>query len=135
MYIFLDESYNLKDRTKPQFISINGFKTLEVKKVWKHWKRYRKGFVGKARIHAVDRKFKPLREKAFRLLSLSNSRLLTVFQLIQEIPAKKFTNYYRKGKLNFEKVYEDVLKALLAKLNLQEYRKVTIIIDSQKHKK
>jgi len=135
MYIFLDESYNLKDRAKPQFISINGFKTIEVKKVWKRWKKYRRQFIGRARIHATDRKFEPLRQKVLHLISLTESKLLTVFQLIREVPAEKFTPYYKKGKLNFEKVYEEMLKALLVELNLQEYRKVTIVIDSQKHKK
>ena len=28
MYIYLDESYNIKDREKKQFISINGFAVL-----------------------------------------------------------------------------------------------------------
>lgn len=135
MYIFLDESYNLKNRTKPQFISINGFESREVKKVWKRWKIYRRSFVGKARIHATDRKFEPLRQRALQLIFSTDSKLLTAFQLIQAIPVKKFSPYYQKGKLNFEKVYEELLKALLDKLNLQEYKKVTITIDSRKHKK
>ena len=134
MYIFLDESYNLKNRSKLQFISINGFKVINVKKIWKRWKIYRWHFVGKARIHATDKRFEKLREKSLHLLSISDASLLTVFQEIREIPVDKITGYYRKGKLNFEKVYEDMLKALFKKLNLQEYKVVTIVIDSRKHK-
>lgn len=36
--------------------------------------------------------------------------------------------------MNFDKVYEDMLKALFNKLNLQEYKKVIITIDSRKHR-
>ena len=69
MHIFLDESYNLKDRTKPQFVSINGFKTIDVQKLWKRWKNYRIPFVGKSRIHASDRLFEPLRAKCLKLIN------------------------------------------------------------------
>lgn len=135
MYIFLDESYNLKNRTKPQFISISGFKTTAVKRIWKRWKLYRRGFINKARIHATDKRFEPLREKSLDLIySSPETTLLTVVQILQEIPVGKESPYYKKDKLDFEKVYEDILKVLLDKLNLQEYRKVVINIDSRKHK-
>jgi len=135
MYIFLDESYNLKNRSKLQFISINGFKVINVKKIWKRWKIYRRKFISKARIHATDKRFEPLREKSLSLIySSPDTTLLTIFQIIQEIPVGKTSPYYKKGKLDFEKAYEDILKALLDKLNLQEYKKVVINIDSRKHK-
>ena len=135
MYIFLDESYNLRDRSKLQFISINGFKTTGPRRIWKRWKIYRRRFISKARIHATDGRFKPLRGKALDLISLSpDTALLTVFQIIKEIPVGKDSPYYKKDKLDFEKVYEDILKALLDKLNLQEYKKVVINIESRKHK-
>ena len=35
MYIYLDESYNLKDRKKKQFISINGFAVLDERSLFK----------------------------------------------------------------------------------------------------
>lgn len=135
MYIFLDESFNLKDRTKPQFISINGFKTTAIKRIWKRWKNYRRKFISKARIHATDKRFEILRNKSLNLICSSpDTILLTVFQDIREIPVGKINSYYKKDKLNFEKVYEDILKALLDKLNLQEYKKVVLTIDSRKHK-
>ena len=84
MYIFLDESYNLKDRTKPQFISINGFMVLDVHKLWKRWKEYRLPFVGKARIHAPDRLFEPLRMKCLKLFNAyPDTMLLTAMQEIK----------------------------------------------------
>jgi len=70
MYIFLDESYNLKDRSRPQFISISGFKTAAIKQIWKHWKIYRRKFISKARIHATDKRFEPLREKILNLAQI-----------------------------------------------------------------
>ena len=135
MYIFLDESYNLKDRSRPQFISISGFKTAAVKQIWKYWKIYRRKFISKARIYATDKRFEPLREKILNLIySSPEITLLTTFQAIQEIPTGRNSPYYKKDKLDFEKVYEDILKALLDKLNLQEYKRVVINIDSRKHK-
>jgi hypothetical protein len=135
MHIFLDESYNLKDRTKPQFISINGFKTTAEKQIWKHWKVYRRKFLSKARIHATDKRFEPLRKKGLDLIySAPDTFFITSIQIIQEVPAGKTSSYYKKGKLNFDKVYEDLVKALLDKLNLREYKKVIINIDNRKHK-
>lgn len=134
MYIFLDESYNLKDRAKPQFISINGFKTTNIKPLWKNWKNYRRNFASKARIHATDKRFESLREKSLRVINEPNTVLLTIFQIIQEIPRDRSSFYFQKGKLNFEKVYEDMVKILFIKLSLREYKKVIITIDNRKHK-
>lgn len=134
MYIFLDESYNLKDRVDLQFISINGFAVLDVKALFKKWKEYRRPFVGKRRIHAVDSAFDKLKLKTLRLIRRHDLILLTAFQIIQEIPFQKGEDYFRKGKLNFEKVYIDLLKSLFSELSLEEYRNVTIVIDSRKHK-
>lgn len=135
MHIFLDESYNLKDRSKSQFISINGFKTTAEKQVWKHWKIYRRKFISKARIHATDKRFEPLREKGLNLIySAPDTFFITGVQIIQEIPTDKISSYYKKDKLNFDKVYEDLVKAILDKLHLQEYKKVVINIDNRKHK-
>ena len=135
MYIYLDESYNLKDRNKKQFISINGFKTIIPKQILKHWKIFRRRFISKARIHATDKRFESLREKCVDLIYFSqDTSFITVMQTVQEIPTDRENFYYRKGKLNFDKVYEDLVKALLDKLNLREYKKIVINIDSRKHK-
>jgi len=132
MFIFLDESYNLKDRSKPQFISINGFATISIKRIWKHWKIQRRQFVNKARIHATDKRFEYLRKKSIDLVGfLPEANILTAFQAVSELPLEF---YYKKGRLVFNKVYEDLLKELLSQLHLQEYKKVIIIIDSRKHK-
>jgi len=135
MRIILDESYNLKDRTKLQFISINGFKVANVQHIWKRWKETRRKFITKARIHATDKRFEPLRQKSIDLLYNSpDVTALTAFQDIGKIPTGKKSPYYKKDKLVFDKVYEDLLKKLLDKLSLQEYKKVVIVIDSRKHK-
>ncbi len=76
-----------------------------------------------------------MRGKSFDLISLTaDTFLLTAFQTIREIPAGKNNPYYKKDKLNFEKAYGDILKALLERLSLREYKKVVINIDSRKHK-
>ena len=36
MYIYLDESYNLKDRDKKQFVSVNGFMVADVRFLFKN---------------------------------------------------------------------------------------------------
>ena len=135
MYIFLDESYNLKDRTKLQFISINGFKTIDTRKIWKGWKDYRLPFVGKSRIHASDRLFEPLRAKCLKLLNTHpDITLFTAIQEIRMIPVSGDIAYYNKeGKFLFDNVYANILKELLKEMNLHAYKKVFIIIDSRKH--
>lgn len=135
MYIFLDESYNLKDRTKLQFISINGFFVLDEKVLLKKWKDYRRSFLTKKRrIHATDDFFSKLKLKSLKLINRPDLILLSAFQIIQEISFKNNNEYFYKGKLNFDKVYFDMLIELFKSLNLGEYKNVTITIDSRKHK-
>lgn len=137
MYIFLDESYNLSDRSKPQFISINGFMILDPKPLHKRWKNMRLPFVGKARIHGSDRLFESLRKKLFRHISgQPNITLLTVRQDINRIPPKmEIATYYGKdGKLIFDNAYADVLKELIKEIHPEAYKEISITIDSRKHK-
>lgn len=134
LYIYLDESYNLKDRNKKQFISINGFLTLKGRELFKEWKQCRSAFVGKRRIHATDRTFNDLRINALQIIKRNDLTVLTVFQALQEIPFQKEKAYFKKGKLNFEKVYLDLVKGLFKELQLGEYQRIKIIIDSRKHK-
>ena len=134
MYIYLDESYNLKDRNKKQFISINGFAVLDERSLFKKWKECRYSFVGKRRIHANDSVFNDLRLKTLKLIGRSDLTLLSVFQIVQEIPFEKEKDYFHKNKLNFDKIYFDLLKVLFGKLKLEEYKSIKIIVDSRKHK-
>lgn len=134
MYIYLDESYNLKDRDKKQFISINGFAVLNERSLFKKWKEYRRPFIGKRRIHAKDSAFNKLRIQALKIFARPDITLLTVFQAIQEIPFEYEKNYFKKGKLNFERVYFDLLKVLFAKLQFAEYQAIKINVDGRKVK-
>lgn len=134
MYIYLDESYNLKDRDKKQCITINGFSVLDAHSLFKKWKECRKPFVGKRRIHARDSFFDALRPKAARLFARPDVTLLTVFQVVQEIPFEREKGYFKKGKLDFERVYAGLLESLLGKLQLGEYQAVKINVDSRKVK-
>ncbi len=78
MYIYLDESYNLKDREKKQFISINGFAVLDERSLFKKWKEYRYPFTGRRRIHATDSAFNKLRLKTLKLIGRPDLTLLSV---------------------------------------------------------
>lgn len=135
MFIYLDESYNLKDRDKLQFISINGFAVLNSKSLFKKWKEYRYDFLSKRRrIHASDSHFILLRKEALKLMSRSDVTLLTAFQIIQQIPRESNKKYFSQGKLDFEKIYSELLKHLFVRMQLGEYKEVKIVIDSRKHK-
>lgn len=135
MFIYLDESYNLKDRSKKQFISINGFMVLDERNLFKRWKDYRQPFTAKKRrIHASDKMFDKLRIKVLKIIGKPDLTLLSSFQILQEISFKKNGIYFHKGKLNFDKIYLDLMMELFKKLNLEKCKKVKIIIDSRKHK-
>lgn len=131
MNIYLDESYNLQKKRGKMFISINGFAVLNDKILRKRWKEARKEFVGKRRIHATDTRFAKLREESIRLLGRFDLTILSVFQLVYELPPQK---YFASERMNFETVYFDLVKALLVKLSINEYRRVRIVVDARKHK-
>jgi len=60
--------------------------------------------------------------------------LVSIFQAIQEISFKKENGYFYRGKLNFDKIYFELVIQLLKKLPLEKHTKVKIIIDTRKHK-
>ncbi|MBU0597354.1 DUF3800 domain-containing protein [Patescibacteria group bacterium] len=132
MNIYLDESYNLQKSKGKMFISINGFAVLNEKALRKRWKGIRKKYVSRGRIHANDKRYEPLRPKALDLLFSFDIIGLSVFQIVQEIPPKE---YFYKDKINFEKVYLNMLKCLLKQLSINEYKRVNINIDSRTHKR
>jgi len=130
MNIYLDESYNLQRERGKMFISINGFSVLNTDILRKRWKHVRKPFTKhKRRIHATDPFFDELRIKSISLLNSADVDILSVFQLVQEIPYK----YFDKYGLDFDGIYAELLKTLFKRLSLQEYKRVKIIIDSRKH--
>jgi len=131
MNIYLDESYNLQKSKGKMFISINGFAVLKEKALRKRWKQIRKPYTKfKKRIHATDSKFEGLRKDSIKLLGSHDLSILSAFQLTQEIPHK----YYNKKGMKFDKIYLELVKLLLKKLSLEEYKNVKIIIDARKHK-
>lgn len=133
MYIYLDESYNLKDRDKKQFVSINGFMAADVRFLFKKWREYRKPYADKRRrIHAKEKHYNPLREKAFELFERTDLLVVSVFQVIQDIPYNSAV--FAKGRLDFEKLYYRLLIKLFKVMHLDEYREVIITVDNRKHK-
>lgn len=134
MYIYLDESYNLKDRNKKQFISINEFMVLDEKPLFKEWKKIRRPFAKKKRrIHAADSYYDALRPKALEIINKkADLNIVSVFQVLQEIPAGG--GYWNKKRLNFDKICQELVKHLMKNLNLDEYRFAKVNIDSRKYK-
>lgn len=130
MNVYLDESYNLQRNRGKVFISINGFAVLNDKLLRKRWKQVRKKFVGKRRIHATDSSFVGLRAKSIKLLGSHDVAVLSVFQLIQELPAPE---YFTTEGCDFEKVYIALIQSLLLKLSLNEYRRIRVLIDARSH--
>jgi len=131
MNIYLDESYNFQKNKGKQFLSINGFAVLNDKVLRKRWRQIRRQYTGRYRIHANDQRFKELRKKSSNLLSRRDLTVISVFQLIKTIPPGK--NFWSE-KINFEEVYLALVISALDKLELNEYRKVRLIIDARAHK-
>jgi len=112
------------------FISINGFSVLDDDILRKRWKMVRKDYVkSKRRIHATDSQFEKLREKSIKLLSRHDVNILSIFQIIQELPF----DYFDNDKMKFDVVYANLLKELFTEMSLGEYQKARIIIDARKH--
>lgn len=131
MNIYLDESYNFQKEKGKMFLSINGFSVLDDKILRKRWKTIRKPYTKLGRrIHATDSEFKNLREESLKLLGGHDAIILSLFQLIQEIPY----DYYNKDGIKFDLIYSDLLKKLFERLSLGEYKKVKIILDSRTHR-
>ncbi|OGH66275.1 MAG: hypothetical protein A3B90_01675 [Candidatus Magasanikbacteria bacterium RIFCSPHIGHO2_02_FULL_41_13] len=130
MNIYLDESYNFQKEKGKMFISINGFSVLDDKVLRKRWMQMRRSYTKyKRRIHATDPYFEELRKKSISLLNTQDTTIISVFQLIQEIPH----SYFDSDKMQFEEVYETLLKCLVKGLSVKRYRQVKIVIDSRKH--
>lgn len=131
MNIYIDESYNLQKDKGKIFISINGFAVLDEKILRKRWRAVRKPYAkSRRRIHATDSHFDGLREVSIKMLGRHDVNILSVFQLVQQIPHE----YFEPKGMNFDEVYAGLVKKLLSALSLGEYQKVRIIIDARKHK-
>jgi len=113
------------------FISINGFAVLDDKALRKRWRAVRKPFTKlRRRIHATDSRFRELREKSIKMLGRCDVNILSMFQLIQDIPH----NYFDDKNIRFDLVCAALLKKLFTGLSLDEYRQARIVVDARKHK-
>ncbi|MGQ0548786.1 MAG: DUF3800 domain-containing protein [Armatimonadota bacterium] len=134
MFIYLDESYNLADRSKPLFISINGFAIIDEAALRRRWRELRRPYAERRRIHATDSRFEPLRPKAFALLAQRDATVLNASQDLRTLPVGKNSPYFGKDGVNVERVYEDLMKRLITALPLQGRRSIRLVIDSRKVK-
>lgn len=134
MFIYLDESYNLVDRSKPLFISINGFAILDEAALRRRWRDIRRPYAARKRIHATDSRFEPLRSKAFALLAQRDATVLNASQDLQTLPIGKSSPYFGKDGINVERIYEDLMKRLITVLPIYGRRSVRLVLDSRKVK-
>ena len=64
------------------------------------------------------------------MLGRHDVNILSMFQLIQEIPH----SYFDDGAIRFDMIYAALLKKLFATLSLGEYQHARIVADARKHK-
>lgn len=113
------------------FISINGFTVLDEKILRKRWKDTRKIHLKfKRRIHATDSHFKKLKENSIKLLGRHDVNILSIFQMVQEIPS----DYFDEEGIKFDQIYTELLKKLFLELSLEEYQNAKIIVDARQIK-
>jgi len=136
-YIYIDETYNLTHGTPNQLIVLGGFGTSDPKKIAKAYKKIRK-FTLKRRqlgqeIKSSDKiAIKKLIPKVFKALTGLDIIIYVIRQDKKFIPFQ----YYKKNKLDYEKLYLDLLiKLLKEEWNLEEHNQVSVILDTFKTKK
>lgn len=131
MNIYLDESYNLQKEKGKLFISINGFCVDDDKKLENEWKTYRKMFLKKKRIHAIDSSFEVLRNSTFKLLRKHEAVFVSSYQDIKLLFNKK---YWLETGLNIDLVYKELLIKLFSKIDLTTNNDIVVVVDARKIK-
>lgn len=127
MYVFLDESFQLKTGTENQFLTIAGFSTNSPKRIAKIVNRIKKHTLPKklreqeikSTNPVADRAFKP---KLFQTLNDEDVQIYAITQLKNQLPP----DYFHKGTLIYDKLYLDLLKILLVRE--WDYRDDQIVI-------
>lgn len=127
MYIYLDETFNLKKGSKNQFLAIAGFSTNNPKQISKLFDRIKKSSLPKK---LSGREIKSANILAEKLIKPKLFPALLNFDIeIYCCTQQKnlLSNiYFPKQKLNYDKLYLDLLSDLL--VNQWHYRDQKIII-------
>lgn len=135
-YIYIDEAYNLTPGSRDQLMVLGGFGTTSPKKVVKAYKKIRKFTLKRRQLGAEIKSFdrlaiKKLIPRIFKALTDLDIVIYVIRQDKKFIPFK----YYQKDKLNYEKLYLDLLiKLLKDEWGLEKYNQVTVVADTFKTK-
>ena len=130
-YIYIDEAYNLTSGAKDQLIVIGGFGTSNPKKIAKTYKKIRRFNLSKRQLKLETKSsdriaIKKIIPKLFRALVGLD---IVIYAIRQD---KKFIphNYFKKGKLNYDKLYLDLLIRILRdEWNLENRDNISIMAD------
>ncbi len=135
-YIHIDEAYNLNPKAKHQLIVVGGFGTTDPKKIAKAYKRIRKHILTKRQLKTEIKSsdkiaVQKLIPRVFKALQGLDILIYVIRQDKRFIPFK----YFEKDKLNYEKLYLDlVIKLLRDEWNLEKHDSVSIMADYFKTK-
>ena len=127
MYIFLDETFQLKRGAQNQFLVIAGFATSDPARIAKVFNRIKKHTLPKklstreikSTNPVADRAFKP---KLFQQLQSEDVQIYAITQLKNQLSH----DYFAKDRLLYDKLYLDLLKILL--VNEWDYHDEKVII-------
>ncbi len=127
MYIYLDESFNLKKGEKNQFLIIAGFATQNPKKIAQIYKRIKKHTLPKKLVNQEIKSTNPvgnraLKPRLFSELNKTDIQIYAIYQLKNQLSR----HYFHKEKLLYDKLYTDLLSYLL--LNEWSYFDDKIVI-------
>lgn len=130
-YIYIDEAYNLAPNAKHQLIVIGGFGTSDPKKIAKAYKKIRKFNLTKRQYQLETKSsdrvaIKKLIPKLFKALVGLDIVIYAIRQDKKFIPYK----YFEEDKLNYEKLYLDLLiKLIRDEWDLKKHDNISIMAD------
>lgn len=137
MYIYLDETFNLKKGTKNQFLAIAGYSTENPRSLVKIFAQVKKSKLpnrlSNSEIKSTDRIAEKLvKPFLFPQIAQTDISIYCNLQHKNSLPSR----YYRKDKLNYDQLYLDLLFDLLIKRwQYQDSEIIIMTLDTFKTKK
>jgi len=135
-YIYIDETYNLREGSQNQFLAIAGFGTENTRKIAKLYKILKNRILSKKKqgieIKSTDRLAeKQLRPQLFKRLQQNDLEIYAVYQYKNQLPFR----YFRKNKLLYEQFYLNLLVHLfIKKWQFSNQKQIMITLDNFKTK-
>lgn len=137
MYIYLDETFNLKKGTKNQFLAIAGYETQDPKKLIKLFLKIKSAKLPKKWIGSEIKSANIVAEKLikpylFQKLSDTDISIYSNLQYKNYLPRK----YFKNEVLNYDLLYLDLLKDLLTRRwSFKDNKIIILTLDTFKTKK